>query len=75
LRANFKLTSRVGMQMIGLYNLTYQDFFALGFVWWDIADSLKAYAGAVVFGGENESTPLAAQQENSSLFAEIKYSF
>lgn len=75
LQMNLKLLPEVGLQVIGLYNATYQDFFVLGFVWWDVADALKAYAGTVAFGGRDEHTPFGRQRSFSRAFLEVKYSF
>ncbi|MGI5860989.1 MAG: DUF1302 family protein [Myxococcales bacterium] len=75
LRLNLALTGSLGAQILGLYNFSYEDFFALGFVWWEPADALKLYVGAVAFGGSEPMTPLAMQEGNSRVFVEVKYSF
>ncbi len=75
LQANVTLVPAVGFQITAVYNLTYQDAFLLGFVWWDIADALKAYAGAVGFGGADPSTPYGSLADASRTFVELKYSF
>lgn len=73
LRARF-LTD-FGVQLVGQFDFTYIDFFALGFVYWEIADGLKAYLGGVGFGGRSDTTPFGRQSSASRAFAEIKYSF
>ncbi len=75
LTANITIIPQLGCQFTGLYNLTYQDFFVLGFVWWELADALKLYAGAVGFGGADATTPFGALTDASRAFVELKYSF
>jgi hypothetical protein len=75
LRSNVTLTEELGGQLTLLYSPSYNDVFALGFLWWDIADALKAYVGGVVFAGEHSTTPFGRLGSSSRLFAEIKYSF
>lgn len=75
MRINFKIIDEVGGQVLGLYNLNYVDFMVLGFVYWNMADALKLYLGALAFGGQEESTPFGRQQDFSRVFVELKYSF
>lgn len=75
LQANVTVVPAVGFQVTGVYSLTYQDFFVLGFVWWDVADALKLYAGGVGFGGAEDTTPYGALSDMSRAFVELKYSF
>jgi len=72
---SWRFGSNAGGRLIGIYNLTYRDFFALGFVWWDLADAVKVSLGGVGFGGSRSDTPYARQREFSTLFIECKYSF
>lgn len=74
-RVNFKLLPELGGQVLALYDVTYVDFMVLGFVWWDIADALKLYLGALAFGGADGNTPMARQADFSQVFAELKLSF
>ena len=54
---------------------TYQDFFVLGFLAWEIADALHLYVGAVGFGGADDTTPFGQLGSSSRAFLELKYSF
>ncbi len=75
LQANVTIVPAVGLQLTSVYSVTYEDFFLLGFVWWDVADALKLYAGAVAFGGAEDTTPYGALADASRAFVELKYSF
>ncbi len=75
LSINYKLTPAMGGQLIAIYNTTYEDYFALGVAWWEVAEALKLYIGSISFGGEQAGTPFARQKDHSRLFVEMKYSF
>lgn len=75
LRLDVKVMEGLGLQALGLYDLTYEDFFVLAFASWDAADALKLYAGTVLFGGADPATPYARQADYSQVFVELKYSF
>ena len=70
-----KITDDLGTQLLGIYDISYSDFFILGFFWWQLADGVKAYLGAVAFGGIDDSTPFARQSSSSQAFMEIKVSY
>jgi len=74
-RVNARFFDDFGTQLMALYNVTYRDFFLLGFLFWDVADGLKLFLGVVGFGGENDSTPFGRQKDASRAFVELKYSF
>jgi hypothetical protein len=61
--------------LTSIYNITYRDYFTLGFLWWDLATAVRAYAGIVAFGGKRSETPYARQRDQSQVFIEAKYSF
>ncbi|RME28058.1 MAG: hypothetical protein D6806_03515, partial [Deltaproteobacteria bacterium] len=75
LKVRGKLGDFWGLQLIAIHSLSYHDWFGLGFLWWEPADGVRIAAGAVGFYGPEPDTPYAAQEQNSRLFAEIKYSF
>lgn len=75
LRVQAQPWSSIGLQALGLYDLSYNDFMALGFVTWDLADALKLYLGAIAFGGVDAATPMTRQADYSRVFVELKYSY
>lgn len=75
LRLRGTLADQLGLQLLGIHSLSYHDFFLLGFLWWEPADAVRLVLGGVGFFGLEKNTPYASQEENSRLFAEVKYSF
>ena len=72
---NLKFTESVGAQLLLLASVTNQDAFGLGFIWWQITDSVKAWAGGIGFAGQEDTTPFGRQKDSSRAFVEIKVSF
>lgn len=72
---NYRFNPDMDAQLTALYSVTYRDYFALAFAWWDFAEALRATAGLVAFGGERQNTPYARQRESSQAFVEVRYAF
>ncbi|MDF1562828.1 MAG: hypothetical protein P1V51_07280 [Deltaproteobacteria bacterium] len=69
------LAKEWGAQLILIYDLTYSDGFALGFLTWNPIDALNLALGVIGFAGREDTTPYGRMRDASQLFLEAKYSF
>jgi len=73
-RVAIDIRDTVSISLVSMQGLPDADWFGLGYVSWRAADGLTLLAGAVLFGGPDDSD-FGRIEDYSRLFVEVKYSF
>ncbi|NOX36318.1 MAG: hypothetical protein GXO78_02185 [Calditrichaeota bacterium] len=74
LRTQWSPINFFSLQLIGVLNFRYQDYFLLPILTYDVADGIRLYAGITYFNGPAYSL-FGQSKTYSRAFAELKFNF